>query len=176
MKRLITALFAITLCVTAFAGSPIKVVTGKANVKAIMADNATAAIKFDWTNTTYDGKQSIADYFGKDCDFVVNDCQSKFVAGFNTASKGLKLADQAEGAKYIFTLTVSKVDCFFAAMRFVPRHESKMWGNLTISSAETGEKLFEANIDEAENGCDFVRNESFGKTFAILGEKVAKLK
>lgn len=176
MKRFITALFAITLCLVSFAGNPVKIVTGKANAKGIMADNATAAIKFDWSDTTYDGKQSISDYFGKDCDFVVNDCQKKFVESFNTASKGLKLTDQTEGAKYIFTLTVSKVDCFFAAMRFVPRHESKMWGKLTVCSAETGETLLEANIDEAENGCDFVRNESFGKTFGLLGERIAKLK
>lgn len=176
MKRLITALFAITLCVVSYAGNPIKIVTGKANAKTIMADNATAAVKYDWSKTTYDGKQSISDYFGKDCDFVVNDCQEKFVTGFNTASKGLKLTDKEDGAKYIFTLTVSKVDCFFAAMGFVPGHEGKMWGKLTVCSAETGETLLEADIDEAEDGRDLVRNESFGKTFGLLGKKIAKLK
>lgn len=176
MKRFITALFAITLCVVSFAGNPVKIVTGKANAKGIMADNATAAIKFDWSKTTYDGKQSISDYFGDDCNFIVTDCQSKFVESFNEASKGLKLTDKEESAKYIFTLTVSKVDCFFAAMGFVPGHESKMWGKLTVCSAETGDTLLEADIDEAEDGRDFVRNESFGKTFGILGKRIAKLK
>ncbi len=77
MKRFITALFAITLCLVSFAGNPVKIVTGKANAKGIMADNATAAIKFDWSDTTYDGKQSISDYFGKDCDLVRNESFGK---------------------------------------------------------------------------------------------------
>ena len=176
MKRFATLLFTLTLCLFTFAGNPIKIVTGKTAIKGILSENATAVMQFDWTCATYDGKCSIGEELGEDAAFVVNDCQNKFVTGFNTKSKGLKLCEQSDGAKYKVLLTVTKMDCFFAAMSFVPRHEGKMWGKIAITSAETGETLFEANIDEAEDGQDMVRKECFGKTFELLGEKVAKLK
>lgn len=176
MKRIISTLIALFVCMSMLAGNPLKVTSGKQNLKEIMASAGTALVEYDWTTTMYDNKVSIKDKFADDCDFVVNDCSQSFINGFNAKSKGLKLTTENAGAKYKFLLKVDNVDSFFAAMRFVPRHEAKMWGKLTIVSTENNETLAEINIVEAEDGADFVFKECFGKTFFILGEKVAKLK
>ena len=55
------------------------------------------------------------------------------------------------------------------------RTEAKMWGTLKIVDA-SGDTIAEINIDEAEDGTDYVRREAFGKTFLLLGERIAKLK
>lgn len=176
MKRLTTLIAAMVICIGCFAGNPLKVLQGKQALKTVMTETATAVVQFDWSNTMYDNKVTAKEQFGEDYGFVVNDCQISFVNGFNGESKGLQLTNKAEGAKYKFVLSVTNLDCFFAAMRFVPRHESKMWGKLTIKNATNDEIVAEINIDEAEDGCDIVRRESFGKTFLLLGKKVAKLK
>ena len=54
--------------------------------------------------------------------------------------------------------------------------EGKMWGTLKIVKTSNGATLAEVDIEEAEDGKDYVRKESFGKTFKRLGGKVAKLK
>ena len=177
MKRLTTLIAAMVICIGCFAGNPLKVTQGDKNaVKAMMKETATAVVEFDWSSTMYDNKKTAKDEFGEDYAFVVNDCQTSFVNGFNGESKGLQLTNKAEGAKYKFVLSVTNVDCFFAVMRFVPRHESKMWGKLTIKNAADDETVAEISIDEAEDGCDVVRRESFGKTFLLLGKRLAKFK
>ena len=176
MKKVLSTLFALFVCVSMMAGNPLKVVSGKQNLKEIMTTAGTALVEYDWSTTMYDNKVSAKEKFGSDYDYVVNDCSQSFMNSFNAKSKSLKLTTEKASAKYKFVLKVDNVDSFFAAMRLVPRNEAKMWGKLTIISTESGDTLAEINIVEAEDGADFVFKECFGKTFAILGEKVAKLK
>ncbi len=176
MKKLLSTLFALFVCVSMMAGNPLKVVSGKQNLKEIMATVGTALVEYDWSTTMYDNKVSAKEKFGSDYDYVVKDCSQSFMNGFNAKSKSLKLTTDKASSKYKFVLKVDNVDSFFAAMRFVPRNEAKMWGKLTIVSTESGETLAEINIVEAEDGADFVFKDCFGKTFSILGEKVSKLK
>ncbi len=159
--------------VSAFAG-PIKELSGKKEYKTILKESVMAVLQCDWTAATYDGKQPVAEYFATDWDKVRTDCERSFVKGFNEKSSALKLASSSNAAKYTFTLKVDKMDCFFAAMAFVPRHEAKMWGQLDITDNATGRIVASFRITEAEDGRDMVRNESFGKTFLEVGKKFAK--
>lgn len=177
MKKIISTLFLMAICLTSFAGNPFKITLGKENVKTIMRDAAVAVVECDWNSTMYDNKITAKEKFGADYDFIVSDCQKSFVSAFNAASKGLRLSSElTEDAKYKLVLKISNVDSFFAAMSFVPRNEAKMWGIATICSVESGEKLLEVAIDEAEDGQDFVWRECFGKTFGEMGKRLAKLK
>jgi hypothetical protein len=72
-------------------------------------------------------------------------------------------------------ITVKNIDSFINVMGWGSRTEAKMWGTLKIVDA-SGDTIAEINIDEAEDGTDYVRREAFGKTFLLLGERIAKLK
>lgn len=159
---------------TAWAG-PIKEISGKKEYKTLLKESTVAVLKCDWTSATYDGKQPVAEYFAADWDKVREDCERSFINGFNDKSTALKLAANSSNAKYTFTLKVDKVDCFFAAMAFVPRHEAKLWGQLNVTDNATGTVVASFKITEAEDGRDMVRNESFGKTFLGIAQKFAKL-
>lgn len=177
MKKIISTLVMMVVCVSMFAGNPFKITEGKQNAKALMKEATIAIVEYDWSGAMYDKKMLAKDKFAADYDFVVDNCQNGFVTGFNGASKGLRLSNEPnQNAKYKFTLKVTNLDSFFAAMRFVPRHEGKMWGVLTVNNIATGEKVLEVNIDEAEDGCDFNWRECFGKTFAEMGKNLTKIK
>ena len=177
MKKFISTLIMMVVCVSMFAGNPFRIKEGKQNAKSLMKENTIAVVEYDWSGAMYDRKMSAKDKFEADYDFVVSNCESSFVTGFNGESKGLRLSNEAnENAKYKITLKVTNLDSFFAAMRFVPRHEAKMWGTITVTSMATGEKVLEATINEAEDGCDLVWRECFGKTFAEMGKNLTKLK
>ncbi len=177
MKKLTKTLVVICCMLMATAtclAGPIKEISGKKEYKNILKESAVAVLKCDWTAATYDGKQPVAEYFAADWDKVRTDCERSFINGFNDKSSALKLASTSSDAKYTFTLKVDKVDCFFAAMAFVPRHEAKMWGQLDVTDNTTGSVVASFKINEAEDGRDMVRNESFGKTFLEIGKKFAK--
>lgn len=175
MKKLFVALCALFVCVAAFAGNPLSVVNKTTDLKSLFKNNATACLVIDWSQTLYDNQKKASEEFGSDYDFIKNDCASKFIEGFNHRSKGLKLTTEKQGADYKFMLTVKNLDSFVNVMGFGPRTEAKMWGTLKIVDA-SGTTVAEIKIDEAEDGTDYVKKEAFGKTFLLLGDRVAKLK
>lgn len=175
MRKLVLALMAMFASVTMFSGNPLSVKSSKVELKKFMKEAATANLVLDWSKTQYDNKKTAATEFGEDYAFIKKDCAEKFIEGFNAKSKGIKLEQGKKGADYKFVITVTNLDSFVNVMGWGLRTEAKMWGNLKIVDAKGG-TVAEIEIDEAEDGTDYVRREAFGKTFMILGTKVAKLK
>lgn len=176
MKKILTLLCALMACTAALAGNPLKVTTGKDELKALMSEDAVIALSLDWTATQYDKKMTAKEKFAADYDFVVKDCEAKLIEGFNAKAKTLKMQAAEQGARYQLQIAVENLDAFYAVMRFVPRWEAKMWGKFRIVDLQEGTTLVEGDIKEAEDGTDFVFKEAFGKTFLLLGQKFAKLK
>lgn len=176
MKRVFSTLFAVLITVSAFAGNPFSITSGKKNLKQIFTDKATAVISIDWSNAKYDNKKELKAELGGDYEFVVKDCLENFIEKFNEESKGLCVSDKAERAKYKIQINVTNMDSYFAAMRFIPQYEGKVWGSMVITSLETGETLAEIKIDEAEDGADSVKKECYGETFGKMAKRTAKLK
>ena len=177
MKKMLVALCALFVSVSLSAGNPLKVTNAKTSLKEFFKKDAKAYLVLDWNKTQYDNKKTALEEFGAtDYDFIKKDCAEKFIEGFNNKSKGVKLSDKKDGANYKFLIKVSNLDSFTNVMGWGARTEAKMWGTLTITDAASGETVAEINIDEAEDGTDYVRREAFGKTFLLLGERVAKMK
>lgn len=175
MKRVFLAMMVMFASVALFAGSPVKVTKSTVTLKEFMKEQATANLVLDWSNTKFDNKKSASAEFGKDFNFIKEDCADKFIQGFNAKSKGIKLTKDKKGTTYKFTITVRNLDCFVNVFGGGGRTEAKMWGTLKITNAK-GTTIAEIDIDEAEDGTDYVRRESFGKTFMLLGRRIAKLK
>lgn len=179
MKKIIVVLFTLMVSAATFAGGPLKVINRKVTLQTLLRERAYANLVIDWSNAKYDKKKPLSEEFNEDDDyeFIQSDCVGKFMDGFNGESKGMIIDNRKEDASYSFIITVSNVDAFVRVMGFkVGKTEAKMWGNLKIVDNATNEVIAEIKIDEAEDGCDYVRRESFGKTFEILGQEVAKMK
>ncbi len=168
---------AMMFSVVTFAGNPLKVVNSNVALKTFMKEKASANLVIDWKNAKFDNKKTLAEEFNKGDDyaFIQKDCAEKFIEGFNAKSKGIKLEQGKKDADYKFVITVTNTDTFINVMGWGAPTEAKMWGNLKIVDAKGG-TVAEINIDEAEDGTDHVRREAFGKTFMLLGIRVAKLK
>ena len=178
MKKIFLALF-IMVCATTFARNPLKIINSKVAFRTFLQEKASANLVIDWTNAKYDNKKQFADEFNEDDDyaFIQKDCAEKFIEGFNAKSKGMKMENGKEDTTYKFVIAVRNMDASISPMGFTPgQTKSKMWGNLKIIDNASGDTIAEIEIDEVEDGTDYIRRESFGKTFMILGTKVAKLK
>lgn len=176
MKKLFLSLCAIVMCTSVFAGNPLKVLTRNGDLKDIMKKEVPAVLVIDWTSTKFDNKKAASKEFGKDWAFIKKDCTDKFIEGFNKKSKGLKLQKSAKGAKYKFTIKVTNIDSFAKVFGGGGQTVGKVWGTLKIQELPKGRVVAEVEITEAEDGRDYVRRESFGKTMKLLGVRVAKLK
>lgn len=74
MKKVISTLVMIVVCLSMFAGNPFKIMEGKQNAKALMKEAAVAVVEYDWSGAMYDNKMLVKDKFAADYDFVVNNC------------------------------------------------------------------------------------------------------
>lgn len=175
MRKICFTLVLTFVSVVTFAGNPLSVVSSKVDLKQLMKEDAYAILVIDWSRAKYDNKKTAAAEFGKDFAFIKNDCADKFIEGFNDKSKGIVLDKNRKKAPYKFVIRVTNLDAYVDVMRG-GQWEGKMWGTLKIVKTSNGATLAEVDIEEAEDGKDYVRKESFGKTFKRLGGKVAKLK
>ena len=176
MKKFFVTMCAVLLSMSAFAGNPLSVENSKVNLKDFLKKDAVACLVIDWKGAKYDNKKAVEEELGSDYDFVKKDCAEMFIEGFNDKSKGLKLQGDESGAAYRFEIKVTNLDTFVNVMGFGARTEAKMWGTLKIVDAASGDTLAEIKIDEAEDGTDYVRREAYGKTFLLLGARIAKMK
>lgn len=179
MKKIHLVIFMMMVCAATFARNPLKIVNSKVTFKTFLQKKASANLVIDWNNTKYDNKKPLADEFneGDDYVFIQKDCANKFIEGFNSKSKGIKVENGNGDTTYKFVIMVNNVDACISVMGIKPgQTKSKMWGNLKIIDSASGDIISEIEIDEVEDGTDYVRRESFGKTFEILGQRVAKLK
>lgn len=175
MRKVWLALLLTLVCVATIARNPLYVVNSKVALKQLMKEDVYATLVIDWSRAKYDDKKSATAEFGKDFAFIKNDCADKFIEGFNAKSKGIALEKNRKKVAYKFVIRVTNMDAYVDVMRG-GQWESKVWGTLKIVKASNGATVAEVEIEEARNGKDYVRKESFGKTFKRLGEKVAKLK
>lgn len=184
MRNIFCAIFLAFTCTTAFADNPLRVISGKSELKSLMKENAIICLQMDWSEATYDNEISVEEKFGEDLDYIMTDCDVNMLAGFNEHSKGLKMQLEEDGAKYKMLVKVENIDwrVMPAAVGWgwhginVGANEGQIWGDIIITNVATDEEIAEIRIEEAEEGYDTTRDGCFGKTFYIVGKKVAKLK
>lgn len=173
MKKILTVLFSLFVCVSMFAGNTVKVVEGKQAFKTVFGDKASAQLVIDWSNAKYDKSKSLQEVWGDKYDYFVKACEENFLNGFNGETKGLKLTKEKSGAKYVVNVKVNQLDKYYNVMNIVPGHTVKVWATVTVLSS-TGEKLMVIEADEMKGGRDFSPEDCYTKAFKVFGERVAK--
>lgn len=176
MRKIFCTIFLAFTCTTAFADNPLRVISEKSELKSLMKENAIICLQMDWSEATYDNEISVKEKFGEDLDYIMTDCDVNMLAGFNEHSKGLKMQLEEDGAKYKMLVKVENIDRRVMPVAVGRPHEGQVWGDIIITNVATDEEIAEIRIEEAEEGYDATPDGCFGKTFYIVGKKVAKLK
>ena len=174
MKRLFSILCTLLMCVSVFAGSPVKVVNGKKAIKTIFSEKGSSFLEFDWKDAQYSDDKSLKEQWGDKYDYFIKACEENFQKGFNEENKGLSI-DKNGDAKYKFFVKVKKLDKYFNVMNIVPGHTVKIWGTVIVTS-QNGENVVEIEVDGMKGSRDSSPEDCYGKAFKILGERIAKLK
>ncbi len=169
MKKLFL-LFAMLISVlTASAGD--KVLDLEKGELASLKTGGNVAVVFNFDGAMYDMKETLAAHYSNLAELIAK-VPFNFTEGFNDKCKKSKIVDSAD-AKYIITIKVDNMDCYYKVVSFVPGHVTKVWGTATIKDNTTDDTIAVINITECAGSRDFTIDDSFGKCFISLGEKLA---
>lgn len=169
MKKLLLTFIVFLCSIVMFAG-PLKKTSGD---DKCFSENVTAVLSMDLSKTTFDKKQSFKTWCGKDYDERVSVSKKGFTESFNQNSKGLKIVDSEDDAKYKIVIDVKNFQRKSASFGF-GRYHVKVYGTLTVIDNATGETVCAYDIDGVSGGDDFVETERFEKSFSELGKVLLK--
>ena len=177
MKKLsLVALLFMCFFAFSYARNPLKIVKNSIKPKELMKKKACATLTIDWSEALWDNEKKVEIEFDKDSIFTKKDCYNKFVEGFNKFSNGLIIDNDGDNIAYEFLLIVRNLDAHIGVMGFGPRHVAELWGDLKVIDKSSNEVVLQVQIDEADDGDDYVRRECFGKTFMEVAKRFTRLK
>ena len=172
-KCLFTMLLVFLGCVTAMAGSDIKVTEG--NKKFLKTAEGNAVLVFDWEGATYDGKEPLTSKF-PNLEELKKVAWNGFTETFNEKCKKVKVVADETNAKYKFSMKVTKMDQYFKVMGFIPGNATKVWGVMTVTNLSSGEVLAVVEVTEVDGGANPSPDGSFSDCFEDLAKQMSKLK
>ena len=172
-KILLTLIVAVMGCMTAMAGSDLKVVEG--DKKFLKTASGNAVLIFDWEGATYDNKEPLTNHYSN-LEQLKPIAWNGFVEEFNKKSKNVKVVKDATDARYQFSMQVTNMDMYVKVMSFIPSPATKVWGVMTVTDLQTGEVIAIIQVKEVNGGGNPSPDGSFSDCFEELGKQMAKLK
>lgn len=170
-KYLLTMLLAIVGCVTAMAGYEIKLSSGSV---ASLKNGGVGCVILDVADAQFDNKKPLKqDERFTNIDEQIPECTKEFIREFNENAKKFKMTDNADDAKYLFTVKITNLDTFVNVMSFKGGVGIKVWGTITISDKETGNSVAVYNIEEEDNS-GMTYNIAVEETFEGIAEFLAR--
>lgn len=170
MRKLFLLLVMLMGVLTASAGD--KVLALEKGELASLKAGGNVAVLFNFDGAMYDMKETLAAHYSNLAELTAK-VPLNFTEGFNDKCKKSKIVDSAD-SKYTINIKVENMDCYYKVVSFVPGHVTKVWGTATIKDNATGETIGVVKITECAGSRDFTIDDSFGKCFISLGEKIAK--
>lgn len=171
MKKILL-FFVLTLICCVVNAADIKIEKGKANY---LKKEGTMNLIINWDNAKYGDEKVFKDHCGDQYNTYKEKGYDAFVAGFNEASKNVKITKEATSADYTMTIIVSNVDYFFSVMSLVPGHKHKIWAEIEVKDVK-GNIVCQYKITEYKGGRDFSVIDSFTEMMNDLGKDLAKKK
>lgn len=162
-------LFCLLLCsIVTWAGS----LKGKGNVKCLK-ENESAVLAIDFSKVTWEKKEDFKQWCGEDYDKRVAISNSEFTRSFNENSKGLKIIETGNDAKYKMVIELVNFERKAAAFGWGSAH-IKIYGTLKVIDAASGETVCTYTIDGVSGANDFVETDRFARSFSELGKQLTK--
>lgn len=110
-------------CMTAMAGSDIKVTEG--NKKFLKTAEGNAILVFDWEGATFDNKEPLASKFSN-LEELKNVAWNGFTETFNEKCKKVIIVADETNVKYKSAMKVTNIDQYFKVIGFVPGNATKV--------------------------------------------------
>lgn len=172
MKKIfLTMVLAVVGCVTAMAGSDIKLTEGSV---ASLKNGGTASVVIDMAETQFDNKKPLRkDERFQNVDEQIPECTSEFIREFNDNSKKFRLTDNAGEAQYEFVVKITNLDTFINVMSFKGGIGIKLWGTVTIKKKDSGETVAVFTMDE-EGNSGFTYQIALEEGFEGIAKYIAK--
>jgi hypothetical protein len=85
----------------------VKVKVGNAS---FLKENVSAIVEFDFTKTTWEEDEDFKAWCGDQYEKRITAMQQSFVVSFNENSKGLKIPESSDGAKYKIIIEVKDLE------------------------------------------------------------------
>ena len=166
-------LFALLLCVTlsAFAAKPLKVISGKSSS---LQDFATATVVFDYSETTWEGDESLQEYCGDDFEPRINRGYKEFVKEFNANSKNLKVVE-GDDSEVIIRIVFKEFEQKQGASAW-GRFFLRFYGTIEFVKRGTSEVVCSLEMDKLGGDADYSQDDRFAKAYAALAKELATLK
>lgn len=171
MKKLFLLFVMLMGVLTASAGE--NVLSLEKGELASLKTGGNVAVVFNFDGAMYDLKEPLATHYSNLAELTTK-VPFNFTEGFNGKCKKSKVVDSTD-AKYTITIKVDNMDCYYKVVSFVPGHVTKVWGTASIKDNSSGETIAVMQITECAGSRDFTIDDSFGKCFISLGEKLANV-
>ncbi len=168
MKKSLLCICLLLCSIVAMAGS----LKGKGNVKCLK-ENASAVLNIDFSKVTFEKDEDFKTWCEDKYDERVAVSNSEFVKSFNENSKGVKIVEAGNDAKYKIVIDLDNFVRKTASFGWGRAHIN-IYGTLKVLDAATGEEVCSYKIDGLSGDNDFVETDRFAKSFAELGKQLAK--
>ena len=172
MKKL-CLLFCMTMVTVLANAGGVKVKEGKAT---FLKENVVAIVEFDFSKTTWEEKEDFKTWCGDQYEKRKEVMQDAFITSFNENSKGLKVSNNSNEAKYKIIIEVKDLE----------RHQSftGMWGQGKISTTayiriydlSSNQQICVIFVDGYGSGKDFDYNDGMAKCYKGLAKEITKVK
>lgn len=169
MKKLLFTLCLLVACTVTFAKS----LSSSGNIN-VLKENANAVLEIDYSKAVYREyhvwqSEKVAE-FAKSGE---NDKPS-FIKYFNQSSPGMKISEQADGAKYKFLIELTKI-----------RKDLGMWapgssriqlhGTVKVIDLTTGATVCTFTLKKFQGRDRYGDDDCYANTFSHLGEDIAQM-
>lgn len=172
-KYFLTLLLTLLTCVSAMAGSDIKVIQG--DKKFIKYCSGTASFMINWDDATYDYKMPLQHHFNNMQELNAL-ALNAFCTEFNDINSKLKAAPYAQNPDIIFDLKVTNMDQYVKVMSWVPGMATKVWGTLTVVDAASNTIIAVIDVNEVNGGANLSPDGTIEDCFEDLAKQVSRLK
>ena len=172
MKKLLICTYCLFIGLGVMAGN-IKVKNGTPN---FVKENVCAIISFDFTNTRWEDRDSFREWSGKDYETRVEVASKNFVISFNENTKGLKLIESKDDAKYTIVFVVDNLERHQAFTGMWGQGKISVTGTITVIDISTNTTVCSMLIDGYGASKDYVITDAIGKCFKSLGKEITKIK
>lgn len=169
-KTILSLILFCAVCLSALAGSSIKVIHGDKHF--LRKATGEAVLKIDWTDATYDYGMPLSEKFPTFAPFD-EASWTGFNQEFSENCHTLRLVRQSTSARYLITIKVHNVDQYIKVFSVIPGPATKVWSTVTITDQQTGEDVVIIRANEVDGGASPSPFESFSDSFEELGEEVA---
>ncbi len=154
-----------------------KVLEVESGSPSFVKEDASAIVEFNCENATWEGKENYKTWCGNLYAERNERALGHFIMGFNSKSKGLKLAKEAADAKYKLVFDVIEFDRFWAPLNKPGQCYGSVTGKLNVIDLQTNEIVCTIAVNKCNSiGTDFNITKNIGDCCLNLGYKLAKLK